>query len=179
MINNHYKIKAIFSDQAKFIAAVKSLAGKNDISLEVFSPMPMEEVSELLPQKPSGVRWFTFIGGIFGLFIGFAFPIYTVNQWPLMTGGKPMVTTQAFIIIAFELTILFGAIFTLLGLLFHARLPRHKLVNYDVRFSENSYGIFITSQQNQVEEIKALVNQADEVVLEEIKNIERGSNGFN
>ena len=55
-----------------------------------------------------------------------AFTIYTVLSWPLMVGGKPIVSIPAFVIIAFELTILFGALATLTGFLILAGLPSPK-----------------------------------------------------
>jgi hypothetical protein len=160
-----HRIKAVFSDYAAFLNALTCLAQKKDVDFEVFSPMPLHDVEKIFPQKPSGVRWFTFLGGIIGLSIGFGFPIYTVLQWPLITGGKPVVTIQTFIIIAFELLILFGAIFTLLGLLFHAKLPRQNLSNYDVRFSENSFGMIILADKSATEELRAILKNADDLVV--------------
>ena len=160
------RIKAVFSDYRTFIDALKLLAEKKHLDVEVFSPMPLHDVENILPQKPSGVRWFTFMGGLFGLGIGFGFPIYTVLQWPLITGGKPVVTIQTFIIIAFELLILFGAIFTLLGLLFYAKLPRQNLSNYDVRFSENSFGMIVLADKSETEELTAILKGADDLVVD-------------
>ena len=61
------RMKAVFSDYKKFIAALKGLAKKPGLDMEVFSPMPLHEVEDILPQKPSPVRWFTFLGGVLGL----------------------------------------------------------------------------------------------------------------
>lgn len=168
MNNSLVRFKAVYSDYKKFIEALKILSTNEELDLDVFSPMPLHDVAAVLPQKPSGVRWFTFLGGIIGLTIGFAFPIYTVLQWPLITGGKPVVTIQAFIIIAFELLILFGAIFTLLGLLFHAKLPRQDLSDYDVRFSENSFGMIFTVPEDEVKEVSEILEHADDLVADRL-----------
>ena len=168
MSNVIVRIKAIYNNYEKFINTLKVLASKKEIEMDVFSPMPLHDVEKLIPQKPSGVRWFTFVGGIIGLTIGFAFPIYTVLQWPLITGGKPIVTIQAFIIIAFELLILFGAIFTLLGFLFHAKLPRQNLSNYDIRFSGDSYGFIFSVPEDQVKEMKDILKEADDLILDKL-----------
>ena len=131
--------------------------------------MPLHDVEKLFPQKPSSVRWFTFIGGILGLVVGFGFPIYTVLHWPLITGGKPIVTIQTFVIIAFELLILFGAIFTLLGLLFNAKLPRQNLSNYDTRFSGNSFGVIIKSEDSEVDDLKNMLKNAEDLVVDKVE----------
>jgi hypothetical protein len=44
-------------------------------------------------------------------------------SWPLIVGGKPIVSIPPFIIIAFALTILFGSLSTFLGFLILSRLP--------------------------------------------------------
>ncbi len=163
------RLKAIYTDYAGFIEALKKLSTIPDLDIEVFSPAPLHDVEELLPQKPSGVRCFTFIGGILGLIVGFGFPIYTVLQWPLFTGGKPLLTIQAFIIIAFELMILFGAFFTLAGLLFYAKLPRQNLSDYDPRFSENAFGIIIRASDDELNEIKPVFSTADDVVEDTVE----------
>ncbi len=169
MIKLKNRIKAVFNDYKKFINALQLLAKKKKLDLEIFSPMPLSEVEKLFPQKPSGVRWFAFLGGIVGLAVGFGFPIYTVLHWPLITGGKPLVTIQAFVIIGFELLILFGAIFTLLGLLFHAKLPRQNLSHYDPRFSENSFGVIIKAEDSEVDELKNMLKNAADLVVDKIE----------
>lgn len=169
MIKQKNRIKAVYNNYEKFLEALKALAKKKELDIEIFSPMPLHDVKKLFPQKPSGVRWFTFLGGIFGLAVGFGFPIYTVLQWPIITGGKPVVTIQVFIIIAFELLILFGAIFTLLGLLFNARLPRQNLRDYDIRFSDNSCGVIILAEKKDVEGLKSILKTADDLIEDQIE----------
>lgn len=168
MNNANVRIKAIYNNYEAFINALKVLSSKKELDMDVISPMPLHDVEKLIPQKPSGVRWFTFFGGILGLIIGFAFPIYTVLDWQLITGGKPVVTIQAFIIIAFELLILFGAAFTLLGLLFHARLPRQNLSNYDVRFSGNSFGFVFSVPEEKINEMKNILQDADDIITDKL-----------
>ncbi|MBN1349638.1 DUF3341 domain-containing protein [candidate division KSB1 bacterium] len=163
------RIKAIFSEYAPFLAALKSVVQFKDIEMEVLSPMPLHDVEKLLPSKPSGVRWFAFLGGILGLAIGIGFPIYTVRQWPLITGGKPLISMPAFIIVAFELLILVGAVFTLLGLLFYAGLPRQNLANYDTRISENAFGLIFVANEEQTQKLKPLLEGADDIIIEAIE----------
>ena len=170
MIKTVQRIKAVYEKYEDFVEAVKSLSKEKDlVDVEIFSPMPLHVAEEYFPQKPSKVRWFTFIGGILGLAVGFGFPIYTVLRWPLITGGKPVVTIQTFIIIAFELLILFGAIFTLLGLLFTARLPRQALRDYDERFSDNHFGIVVKSEKKNNEKIVNLLGRASDLIVDEVE----------
>ena len=71
-----------------------------------------------------------------GCAAGFAFTIYTVLSWPLITGGKQIVSVNAFIVIAYELMILFGGLAAFAGFLFLSRMPVFKNVFSDeVEFS--------------------------------------------
>ena len=88
------------------------------------SPVPDHAIAHALQDSASPVRLFVLIGGLLGCTLGFAFPIYTVLDWPLITGGKPLISIPPFVVIAFELTILLGAIGGMLGFLILSGLPR-------------------------------------------------------
>jgi len=111
------------------------------------------------------VRWFTFLGGLTGLSFGLLFPIYTVLDWPLITGGKPIVSLPLFIVVAFELTILFGALATFLGLLVLGKMPRQNLTGYDPRFSECSFGIVFIADKGDAGEFRRLLDKADDFLV--------------
>ncbi len=114
-----------FDDTAAFLAKLRELldSGVPANHLDTVTPYPLHEAEHLLPSKPSKIRFFTLIGALSGLMTGFGFTIYTVLEWPLITGGKPLVSIPAFLVIAFELTILFGSIVTFAGFLILARFP--------------------------------------------------------
>ncbi|MGZ8432659.1 MAG: quinol:electron acceptor oxidoreductase subunit ActD, partial [Candidatus Deferrimicrobiaceae bacterium] len=61
--------------------------------------------------------------------------ILTTLSWPLIVGGKPIVSVPPFLIIAFALTILFGALSTFAGFLLLSRLPSLQGIR-----SEEEYG---------------------------------------
>lgn len=115
-----------FQDEAKFLLKLEDLVkeGVPRTDITVVSPVHLHEVDEILDVRPSKLKFFTFFGGLSGTITGFAFTIYTVLRWPfLITGGKPLVSIPPFIVIAFELTILFGALATFLGFLILTKFP--------------------------------------------------------
>ena len=73
--------------------------------------------------KPSRVRLYTLIGGLTGVVTGYALTLWMANDWQIMIGGKPYSSIPPYTIIAFELTILFGGLMTVLGLFIHGKLP--------------------------------------------------------
>jgi hypothetical protein len=87
-------------------------------------------------------------------------------DWPLVTGGKPIVSIPAFVVIAFELTILFGALSTVVGLFISARLPRFRpLVVYDPEFSAGRFGVRVVPPPDRVEEAREILASRDPAEL--------------
>ncbi|HPR64497.1 MAG TPA: DUF3341 domain-containing protein [Thermoanaerobaculia bacterium] len=114
-----------FDDQEAFVEKLNELVqdGCTEDDLEIITPFPVHGLEETLKERPSFLKFFSLAGSLAGLLAGFAFTIYTVLSWPLITGGKPLISITAFVVIAFELTILIGAITTFIGFLILGRFP--------------------------------------------------------
>jgi hypothetical protein len=121
-----------FDDEHEFVHKLEELvaSGVDPAEIDTVSPYPSHHAMKVLGDSPdrskSPVKWFTLVGAVTGVSAGFGLTIYTVLHWPLMTGGKPIISIPAFIIIAFELTILLGGIFSFLGFVLLSRLPSLK-----------------------------------------------------
>lgn len=117
--------RMVYRDREEFLAALRSLVhgGVPPDRILVETPFPVHETDEILKARPSNVKYFALLGAGSGTVTGFAFTILTSLSWPLIVGGKPIVSLPPFVIIAFALTILFGALSTFFGFLFLARLP--------------------------------------------------------
>jgi len=87
-------------------------------------PYPVHEVEAILGRRPGPVRYFTLIGAVTGFVAGFGLTIYTVLSWPMITGGKPLVSIPPFLLIAYILTILFGSLASFAGFFFLSILPK-------------------------------------------------------
>jgi UDP-glucose 4-epimerase len=106
----------VFDGVDATIDAIEKLRAAGIKKLTVYSPAPDHNIEHALHPAQSPVRIFTLVGGLTGTATGFALPTWTSLDWPLVTGGKPIISLPAWVIIAFELTILFGALSTVLGL---------------------------------------------------------------
>jgi hypothetical protein len=93
---------------------------------ELMSPIPLEGVEEVLGEKKSVIKRFTLFGAIFGGLSGFVLAAGTAVLFVHPTGGRPIITFPPFLIITYEMTILFGILATVLGFLISARLPAIK-----------------------------------------------------
>ncbi len=152
---------ALFAELDATVTAIERLRALHVHDLVVFTPVPRHELEHALHEPESPVRIFTLVGGLTGAASGFALGTWTSLDWPLITGGKPIISLPPFVIIAFELTILFGALATVLGLLINARLPRMRLeVIYDPTFSASRFGIFVLPATGQAADVRRVLTDA-------------------
>lgn len=160
---------SVFDRPQDVVAAVTKLKGRGFDDLETYSPAPFEEIDEAVDPKPSLVRLFTLIGGLAGVVTGFFIQIWMSLDWPVKIAGKPFASIPPYVIIGFELTILFGGLLTFLGLLIVGKLyPRFTLdPGYSMRFSGEEFGVVVTCKDRDVSEVDALLrsNAAKEVSL--------------
>ena len=140
-------IKAVYRHLDCLLTGVRDLraAGYRDVT--VLTPFPRHEVEEMLYQgEPSPIRWVTLFGACFGATMAFSLTSLTHANWPMiLPGGKPVVSVPPFLVITFEGTILWGSLFTLLGMLLMTRLPARDLPKAveDPRFSNDCFGIVV------------------------------------
>jgi hypothetical protein len=160
----------VFDRPDHVAAAVSRLRGRGYTDLETYSPAPFREVDDAVIEKPSPVRIYTIIGGLLGVVTGYALTLWMANNWQIMVGGKPFSSVTPYTIIAFELTILFGGVLTVLGLFVVARIPRIRLDKaYSARFSGEEFGLAVRCKERDVAEIDGLLrdHHATEVSLVE------------
>lgn len=138
-----------FDKKEDFLDALRDFIKKGipEKHVTTLSPYPVHDVDKILYSAPSRLRFFALIGSLAGLVAGFSFTIYTVLSWPLITGGKPLISVPAFIIIAFELTILFGAILAFIGFLYLARLPNFPKIRTPIECG-NQFVIIIHDEES-------------------------------
>jgi hypothetical protein len=164
------RLVGIFELPAQVAAAVKQLRGRGYTDIETYAPAPFPEVEDAVDPKPSKVRLLTLIGGLVGVVTGYAMTIWMANNWQIMIGGKPFTSIPPYTIIAFELTILFGGVLTVLGLFVFGGLGKFKIdPAYSSRFSAEDFGLVVRCREQDVAEIDALLrkNDATEVNLVE------------
>lgn len=133
---------AIFQSPQSLVDAVKSI--REDFpKMETLTPFSIDEIKELIPHRPSKVRWFTFTGAWTGAIFAMVYQIMTVLEWGLNTGGKPIVSIPSFVPITFELMILFGAAFTLIGLMLVGELPPVRFQPYYSGASISEFALIV------------------------------------
>ena len=156
-------VVGVFAHVDTTVKALEELRAKGYHDLEVYTPAPIHEIEDLMERdRPvSRVRLFTLIGGLTGTTSGFLLTIWSAMQWGLVTGGKPVVSIPPFVVIAFELTILFGGIATVIGMALLGRLPRLRPTPaYDPRFSSDRFGVAVRCGPGRGPSVAAILNAA-------------------
>ena len=161
-------VLGVYSHIDTLVYCLKTLKEKGFRNIRVFSPVPSHEIEEIIGEPESPVRFFTLVGALLGGASGVAFTTITASDWPIQVSAKPVVCILPFMVIIFELTILIGALATLIGLLFNSLLRRRAPVTmYDPRFSDDKFGLMVVCQDEEA------VNTAREIMLsggaEEVK----------
>ena len=164
-----HSVIGFYAEVDALLGAIRAVRDCGDV--HTISPVPLHEVDELLESRPSPVRYFTLAGGLIGLIVGWSLPIGSVEHYPLIVGGKPLISFTPFAVVAYVCTILFGSLFTVAGMLLNARLPRIQVGRgYDPRLTGNRFGLQVICGQDRIEEIKArlLAQGAEEVKYVEV-----------
>ncbi|WP_462136897.1 DUF3341 domain-containing protein [Candidatus Mycalebacterium sp.] len=137
-------VLGVYGHLDTLVDCLKTLKEKGFRNIRVFSPVPSHEIEEIIGEPESPVRFFTLIGALLGGASGVAFTTITASDWPIQVGAKPVVSILPFMVIIFELTILIGALATLMGLLINSLLRRRVPVTmYDPRFSDDKFGLMV------------------------------------
>lgn len=114
---------ALFAQPQAALSAAGNLKRAGFAAPDVISPIPLENAEEVLGSKQSVIKRFTFIGAILGGISGFTLAAGTAVIYLHPTGGRPIIPFPPFLVITYELTILFGILATVIGFLISARLP--------------------------------------------------------
>lgn len=137
-------VTATYDDVHTLVGAVRSLHEEGCEDVTIIGPIMETELEEALGKPASPVRRYALLGGITGLVCGFALTVWSSYYYPLVVGGKALASIPAYVVIAFEMTILFAGISALIGMLIHNRMPTFKLhAAHDPRFSEDRFAVHV------------------------------------
>ncbi|MEW9857082.1 DUF3341 domain-containing protein [Novosphingobium sp. M1R2S20] len=121
---NLYAVLAEFDDSARLIEATRSVRESGFTRIDAFTPFPVPGLAEALNFSDRAVPLATLAGGIMGAALGFALQVFTVLDFPLWIGGRPLIAVPAFMLVTFE-TLVLGAVLSCIGtMLVRNRLPR-------------------------------------------------------
>lgn len=120
----YYGLLAEFETPEELIAAAERARKAGYRDLDTFTPFPVYEIFPVLRLHDRRVLWLGLIGGIFGFLLAFGMQSFTNYAYPINVGGRPLFPFSAFMVVCFELTVLFAALTPAIGMLALNGLPR-------------------------------------------------------
>jgi hypothetical protein len=109
-----------FADAADAARAVRALRAAG-FRVDAAMPAPFPELIDALGRPRSRIDFITLPGALVGLLLGALLTVGTSLAWPLVTGGKPIVSVPPFVIVIFEVTVLVGSLTNLVAVVVGGR----------------------------------------------------------
>jgi hypothetical protein len=131
-LDETYGLLAEFDTPGELVSAAQQARQDGWRRMDCYTPYPVEEAAEAIGFHRNTVPLITLIGGVAGLTSMFAFETWvSVWAYPLNIGGRPLFSWPAFIVPAFEWTILCAGLSAAIGMLVVNGLPAlyHPLFN--------------------------------------------------
>jgi hypothetical protein len=121
---DYYGLLAEFETPEALLAATQRAQKAGYRDLDAFTPFPVYEIFPMLRLRDRRVLWLGLFGGIFGFCLALGMQLFTNWDYPINVGGRPLYALSAFMVVCFELTVLFAALTPAVGMLALNGLPR-------------------------------------------------------
>lgn len=119
-----YGMMAEFDSPTALVAAAHRTQAAGYQKVDAYSPFPIEGLAEAIGFHKNRVPLVTLIGAIIGGLSGYLLQYWvSTSAYPVNVGGKPYHSWPAFIVVTFEMTILFGGLSAVFGMLALNGLP--------------------------------------------------------
>lgn len=122
------------------------------------TPYPEGAFGEHVPQH----RLFRFpaFGAIIGFTLALLLTAATQLAYPVISGGKPILSVFAMLVIMYELTMLSAVVMTVVGIIFESRLPNLNPGAYDGRITEGWIGVVISCDDDKAQDAEQVLKTA-------------------
>ncbi|MFM8536421.1 MAG: DUF3341 domain-containing protein [Acidimicrobiia bacterium] len=130
-------VMAEFESGQALVDAARKTMGQGFTRVEAYSPVPIEELNDIIHKKRTVLPKLVLTGGLTGMASGFALQYWaSAIEYPMNIGGRPQASWTTFIVPSYELTILFAALTAAIGMIVLSGLPQpyHPVFNVE-RFS--------------------------------------------
>jgi hypothetical protein len=132
--NALHGVMAEFDNGQELVDAARQTMAQGFTRVEAYSPVPIEELNDIIHKKRTVLPKLVLAGGLTGMGTGFALQYWaSVIEYPMNIGGRPFASWPTFIIPSYELTILFAALTAAIGMIVLSGLPEpyHPVFNVE------------------------------------------------
>ena len=170
-----YGLVARFEDAGRLVDAARELRAQHYTHFEGYSPYPVEELDHIV-KGPNFLPAIVLTGGVLGAITAWWMQTY-IAVWddPINVGGRPLYSWPSFVIILFELTVLFASLAAFFGMLVLAGFPRpnHPLFGVPGFASVTRDGFFLCVEAVDplfhLERTSSLLKQFDPIEVREVE----------
>ena len=163
-------VMGMFRYQEDSLDAAKKLKSSGFANPQMMSPVPVHDAYEVLEYGVSSVRRFSLVGAIVGAISGFSLAVACALVFILPTGGRAIIAVPPFLIITYEMTILFGVLATLLGFHFVSGLPAWRDAPYRPEVIVDRFSVVVDyEEESQRADAERLLREAG---AEDVHNME-------
>jgi len=114
-----FAVLGLFSAPEAILDAARKLRPRRLGRLEAYTPYPVHGLDAAIGLAPSRLGRLVFVMGLTGATLALLFQWWSsAVDYPLVTGGKPLFSWQAFVPVMFEVTVLFATFTAGLAMLF-------------------------------------------------------------
>ena len=154
-----FGILAKFDTPADIMHAAEKVRDAGFKRWDVITPFPIHGMDGAMGLKRSWVPRFTIVGGTIGFVTGMLMIFYTnAVEYPLIVGGKPLFSPHFAFPVSYELTILFAAFASILGMFILNKLPMHYhsalKTERVAEMSDDKFFLYIESEDPQYDDAK-------------------------
>ncbi len=161
-----------FAYEDDFLDAARSLKSSGFDNISLLSPLPLEEAQEILELGKSPVRRFSLAGAIIGAAAGFAMAVATALVFVLPTGGRAIIALPPYLVITYEMTILLGVLFTLIGFHFVSGLPAWRDEPYLPSANVDHFVVVVEDIKGErVARAESIIRQAGAVDIQQMERV--------
>ena len=142
-----YGLMAEFKTSSALVAAARRAREAGYTQVDAYAPYPLEELAEALALPRNRVPLVCLLGGLAGLAAGYGLEYWaSVMAYPMNIGGRPFHSMPAFIVPAYETTILFASLAAAIGMIVLNGLPHpyHPVFNVPQFERATTDGLFLT-----------------------------------
>ena len=163
--NALHGVMAEFDTGQALVDAARTTMAQGFTRVEAYSPVPVEELNDIIHKKRTVLPKLVLAGGLSGMATGFGLQYWaSVIEYPMNVGGRPMASWTTFIVPSYELTILFASLAAAIGMIMLCGLPQpyHPVFNVD-RFamaSSDKFFLVIESTDPKIGEASAFLQSA-------------------
>jgi hypothetical protein len=118
-------VMAEFDSAQALVDAARRAVAQGFTRLEGYTPVPIEELNDIIHKKRTILPKIVLAGGLTGMLTGFTLQYWaSVLEYPMNVGGRPFASWPAFVIPSYELTILFASLAAAGGMIALNGLPQ-------------------------------------------------------